>query len=353
MSDSSVGWNVWSVVSGAFGILATIFSCLFVWLRTQYPSKKLPALVALWTETDRLLKTAIQLNGGLFSNDNELDELRLNVLTAQVLIDDLSAVVHPDSGFIRAVPDWWNGVTGEIATLYERLNDLRVRLLIRNSASRKLLIPNDFKSEFPELSTNKGPGTSLQSGPPAALSPSLSSSLPQPHDAQKGIIGISNLNMAHKSESFASSVHVQSGGGMPADTLQPHTCTSLDCLPTQRHLNSSDQDLKRLLSLLHDHPLVQVEDASRRRRSELMRRLGRQPHGSRRTHSLGSDIGYSKLRPKHGSRITKKTISRIVRRVYGVDRGLDRASSDSDPDPESLGRHDEDDEYYTHEFAEV
>ncbi|KAI0827760.1 hypothetical protein BC628DRAFT_1418360 [Trametes gibbosa] len=302
-SDSGLGWNVWGVISGSFGIMATLASCFVVWLRTRYPSKKLPALITLWEETDGLLKSAIALNGGSITADNDLEKLRLSVLTAQVLLDDLCAVVYRRR-FMRDSYNWWNGVTGEITKFYEELNDIRVNLIIRNSARRKLLIPIDFKPEFSLCSTRD----KESSTPPNTLQALGSSTPPLPPP----------LNASERKESTSFSAPREPTSfvpaAMPKDVLLPIATSPDSTFPT--HSALSDQDLKRLSSLLH-----------------------------------GQSLG---LRPKHGRlRATTKTISRIVRGVYGVDRGLDKASSDLDPDPESLARHDEHDEYYAHEFAEV
>ncbi|KAI0819188.1 hypothetical protein BC628DRAFT_1423985 [Trametes gibbosa] len=277
---SDLGWNVWSVVSGVLGIVLTPIASFVIWMHTRLPSKKLPALIAIFEETEALFDQARR--EGILT-DQEVEAIKLSVNIASMHVYKFCATVYSTSSYIRNVKNWRRGVTDRILKLHDELNVIRVQLMERQSKERGMRIFGDPPANIDNREDN------IQTPSDVSMTDSVMVSI------------------------FATGVSKCT----PPATMPPQPSDS----QAATHFMVSKNDLKSLVSLAITHPLLREGKGTYQHRiyREVAHHLGMPMSTVNHTPSLlHSRCQGPNPYAKHRTGTLQRKLSRIMQRIYGV-----------------------------------
>ncbi|KAI0629611.1 hypothetical protein C8Q77DRAFT_1076076 [Trametes polyzona] len=324
---SDLGFNIWGVVSGVFGILVAMVPAFIILFRL--PSTKMPALLAIHKEATNLFNTALQL--GLFADEEELKTMRLTMSMADTHVDALRKKVPPAVSFTQNVCNWWDGVTGRIIKLNDDLNEIYVKLAERNSEERKSRLPQSLAPDFDLRSANIRDVVAtlaLSSTSSLRLEPKRQSSLSSM--ASERYIACYTyhvgLDQGRRNDLDSTSADHPDEPVAPPAQLQ-HAMA----YPSPTHHTVSDSDFQRVLALALSHPLLHTEMAGEDQRvlKEAVQQAGPRLFGHGYPAATSEDATASTRPASHDT--LPEMLARLVRRVYGV-----HPPGDATADPESL-----------------
>ncbi|KAI0776835.1 hypothetical protein BD413DRAFT_522992 [Trametes elegans] len=152
MSDA--GYNIWGVVAEVIGVVTPI-PVFYAWLQTRLPSARLPPLLQLVEETQKLFQTALQET--LFVDEEHLYWFHLNMAAANINVDEFRARVYGVSAW-EDVMSWWHGLSNQMLIYQAELELLRARFAKHNSEARRRLALTRIATNLTILSHYKDIG---------------------------------------------------------------------------------------------------------------------------------------------------------------------------------------------------
>ncbi|TFK85938.1 hypothetical protein K466DRAFT_600753 [Polyporus arcularius HHB13444] len=133
---SGMGFQMFGFVASVIGT-AISFGAVYTWLRDAMPSAKMRALDALLSETEMLLRSAME--EGTIDYGQYDRFFRSRIWAAKVRTDNLRADVYNINGRWHELRHWLGGMSSNISAVMVSLYKIRAQVAVSSSRGRQRL----------------------------------------------------------------------------------------------------------------------------------------------------------------------------------------------------------------------